>query len=110
MQENKDFDENPEIFAFRSSTVREERRMSDFDLWDMLLFGARRPKIKTPPVVVPFSRVRRILSELGAHKFRSTPLQALQAWNVEKGYAWSSFIINHLEVQSTFLADIDMEG
>ncbi|GFR22158.1 uncharacterized protein TNCT_426181 [Trichonephila clavata] len=53
MQEKKDVDESPEISIFRSSTVREERRMSDFDLWDMLLFGARRPKIKTPPVV-PF--------------------------------------------------------
>ncbi|GIY09399.1 uncharacterized protein CEXT_174701 [Caerostris extrusa] len=55
MQENKDLNDNPEIFAFRSSTVREERRMSDFDLWDMLLFGARRPKIKTPPLV-PFRK------------------------------------------------------
>ncbi|KAF8791023.1 cyclin-dependent kinase-like 4 isoform X1 [Argiope bruennichi] len=64
MQGNKDFDENPEIFTFRSSTVREERRMSDFDLWDMLLFGARRPKIKTPPVVVPFRKERRHLTPM----------------------------------------------
>lgn len=53
MQDNQDLDENTEIFTFRSETGCEDRRMSDFDLWDMLLFGARRPKIKTPPVI-PF--------------------------------------------------------
>ncbi|GFQ71009.1 cyclin-dependent kinase-like 1 [Trichonephila clavata] len=63
MQEKKDVDESPEISIFRSSTVREERRMSDFDLWDMLLFGARRPKIKTPPVV-PFKKERRHLTPM----------------------------------------------
>lgn len=52
------------------------------------------------------SRIWSILNELGAHPYRPTSVQALMAGDAQRRYDWCNFIMNRLEVQPTFLADI----
>ncbi|GBM87353.1 hypothetical protein AVEN_181534-1 [Araneus ventricosus] len=52
------------------------------------------------------SRVGKILTESGAHPYRSTPVQGLLPRDAERCYTWCNFVMNYLEDHPTFLADI----
>lgn len=52
------------------------------------------------------SQVWKILSESGAHPYRPTPQQVLVDGDAERRYAWCNFVMNQIQVQPTFLADI----
>ncbi|GBM53006.1 hypothetical protein AVEN_240501-1 [Araneus ventricosus] len=52
------------------------------------------------------SRVWKILIELGAYPYRPTSRQILLDGNAERRYTWCNIVMNHLEVQPTFLEDI----
>lgn len=52
------------------------------------------------------SRVWKILNELFAIPQQSTPHQALMDMNAERRYAWCKIVINLIEVQAIFFADI----
>ena len=52
------------------------------------------------------SRIRTILNEVGAQPYRTTPVQALMPDNAQRRYDSCNFIMNRLQIQPMFLADI----
>ena len=52
------------------------------------------------------SRICSILNEVGAHAYRPTPVQTQMPGDAQRHYDFCNFIMNRLQMQPTFLADI----
>ncbi|GBM47660.1 hypothetical protein AVEN_120098-1 [Araneus ventricosus] len=77
---------------------------------DVLVYALAHPQSSTKMISencgLSKSRVWTVLSESGAHPYRSTPVQGLLPRDAERRYAWCNFVMNKLENHPTFLADI----
>jgi transposase len=77
---------------------------------EVLAYALTYPKCSTRQISehcgLSKSQVWKILQESGAYPYRPMPQQVLLDGDVERRYSWCNFVMNRIQVQPTFLADV----
>ena len=94
----------------KSRIGRPRRVLQRVQLEDVLAYALAHPKSSTREISehcgLTKSRASTILNEVGAHPYQPTSVQALMPEYAQRLYDFCSFVMNRLQIESTFLADI----